>query len=94
MLPLAYALGQPVQLNLKGRAGGVPLGHAAGKFGHRVPELSAHPLELGIIGLLQQSRDGRRRLNLRGVGGVDVGRTLAPQLKAQALVLLADDPLR
>ncbi len=73
---------------------GVSLSAAGGKFRHRVPEFAADPLELGEFRLGKQGCDGRGGLNLRGAGGLDVGRALTPGLEAQALVLLTGDPLR
>ena len=93
-LPRRHILYQPVQLGLEGCAGGVSRRHAAGERRHRIPELSPHPLELGELRLGQQGRDGRGRLDLRGVRRAGVSGPLAPQLEAQALVGLAGDPLR
>ena len=60
---LNNAFNHPVQLSLKRGAGGVPLGHAGGKGRYRIPELSSHPLELGVVGLLQKRGNGQRGLD-------------------------------
>lgn len=70
--PRADTLCHLIQLLLQILAGGISRRHISRKQGHRIPELSADPLQLSEFGLFQEGRNCRGLLDFRGIRNMDI----------------------